>query len=75
MQTGEAEDEHLAAKGGPTMNLLLEYGTYDLRLIFGHEAPPVFPTETIAFWEALFGVASAVYGIHKFKHGGSVFNG
>ncbi|KAJ4379241.1 hypothetical protein N0V86_005286 [Didymella sp. IMI 355093] len=64
-----------STQGTTTMNLLLEYGTYDLRLIFGHLTPPVFPTETIAFWENLFGVANAVSGIHEFKHGGSDFNG
>jgi hypothetical protein len=57
------------------MNLLLEFGTYDLRLIFGHKLPPVFPKEILAFWEALFEVADAVYGIHEFKTGGSEFNG
>jgi len=58
-----------------TLNLLLEYGTYDLRLIFGHQTPPVLPGEILTFWEALFGVADAVYGIHEFKNGGSEFNG
>lgn len=66
LQSVEAKD---------TMNLLLEYGTYDLRLIFGHHAPPVFPKEILTFWEALFEVADAVYGIHEFKTGGSEFNG
>jgi hypothetical protein len=62
-------------KGKDTMNLLLEYGTYDLRLIFGHKLSPVLPKEILAFWEALFEVADAVYGIHEFKTGGSEFNG
>jgi hypothetical protein len=61
------------AKG--TMNLLLEFGTYDLSLNFGHTLPPVYPEEIIAFWEALFELADAVYGIHKFKAGGSEFYG
>jgi hypothetical protein len=58
-----------------TMNLLLEFGTYDLSLYFGHTLPPVFPKEILAFWEALFEVADAVSGIHEFKAGGSEFYG
>jgi hypothetical protein len=67
--------ERQSVEGKDTMNLLLEYGTYDLRLIFGHNLPPVLPKEILAFWEALFEVADAVYGIHEFKTGGSEFNG
>ena len=57
------------------MNILLEYGTFDLRLIFGHNLPPVFPAEIATFWKALFQVGDAVYGIHDFKAGGSEYNG
>ena len=58
-----------------TMNLLLEYGSYDLRHIFGLHTPPVFPTATIAFWKALSQIAAALSGIHNFIHGGRDFNG
>ena len=64
-----------AAERRPTMNLLLEWGQYDLRMIFGVQSPPVFPKEILAFWEALFEVADAVSGIHEFKTGGNEFNG
>ena len=56
-------------------NLLLEFGTYDLRHIFGLQTPPVFPAAIVAFWEALSKVAVAVYSIHAFKHGGNDFYG
>lgn len=71
----QVNGEVQSAKFRDTMNLLLEYGTYDLRLIFGHHTPPVLPKEILAFWEALFEVADAVYGIHELKAGGSEFNG
>lgn len=58
-----------------TMNLLLEYGTYDLRLIFFHRLPPVLAKEILAFWQALFELADAMHGIHEFKAGGYEFNG
>ncbi|CAO2655474.1 Nn.00g105380.m01.CDS01 [Neocucurbitaria sp. VM-36] len=72
---GQVNGERQSVQGKNTMNLLLEYGTYDLRLIFGHVQPPVFPKEILGFWEALFEVADAVYGIHEFTSGGSAFNG
>ncbi|KAF3053232.1 hypothetical protein E8E11_000162 [Didymella keratinophila] len=72
---GQPKETFLPANGKTTKNLLLEYGTYDLRLIFGHQTPPMIPAETIAFWEGLFEVASAVSEIHDFKHGGNEFNG
>lgn len=58
-----------------TKNLLLEFGTYDLRHIFGLQTPPVFPAAIVAFWKALSKVADAVDGIHAFEHGGNDFYG
>jgi len=58
-----------------TMNILLEYGNFDLRLYFGHYSPPVLPAEIIRFWKSIFEVGDAVYGIHEFKQGGSEYNG
>ncbi|KAF2006619.1 hypothetical protein P154DRAFT_615336 [Amniculicola lignicola CBS 123094] len=62
-------------KGKTTMNILLEYGTYDLRFVFGLRSPPVLPREIVTFWKSLFQVADAVSGIHLFKTGGNEFNG
>lgn len=58
-----------------THNILLEYGTYDLRMIFGHRLPPVIPKGIITFWAALFEVADAVHGIHEFKIGSDEYHG
>lgn len=75
-KVGQTSDERQTSEQRKTTkNLLLEYGTFDLRLIFGHRSPPVFPKEILSFWEALFEVADAVSGIHNFKTGGSEFNG
>ncbi|OAL52683.1 hypothetical protein IQ07DRAFT_380568 [Pyrenochaeta sp. DS3sAY3a] len=49
--TGQANGERQRFERKTTKNLLLEYGTYDLRLIFGHKSPPVFPKEILGFWE------------------------
>jgi hypothetical protein len=57
------------------MNILLEYGSYDLESWFGHVTPPMLPKEILSFWKALFEVADAVSGIHEFKIGGTEFNG
>jgi hypothetical protein len=69
----DAKDPRTERK--PTMNLLLEWGQYDLGMIFAAHSPPVFPKEICTFWEALFEVADAVSGIHEFKTGGNEFNG
>jgi hypothetical protein len=58
-----------------TKNILLEYGTLDLRLVFGHQSPPVLSAEIIRFWGSLFEVGNAVSGIHEFKQSGEKFNG
>ena len=50
-----------------THNILLEYGEYDLEMIFANMLPPVFPTEVTKFWASLFDVAKALASIHNFK--------
>lgn len=57
------------------MNILLEYGTFDLRTYFGHISPPILPSEIIRFWMDMFEISDAVQGIHEFRSGGIQYNG
>ncbi|KAF2438416.1 hypothetical protein P171DRAFT_160681 [Karstenula rhodostoma CBS 690.94] len=49
------------------MNILLEYGRFDLMGIFEHRNPPVNSPEIEEFWRSLIEVVDALRGIHDFK--------
>lgn len=49
------------------MNILLEYGRFDLMGIFEHRNPPVNSPEIEEFWRSLVEVVDALKGIHDFK--------
>ncbi|KAK5659026.1 hypothetical protein OQA88_1113 [Cercophora sp. LCS_1] len=63
-----------------THNILLEYGDQDLDEYLALNQPPVLASEIIEFWENIFGVATTLKKVHKFRYegpGGDVedFNG
>jgi hypothetical protein len=72
---GLRDAEDLQTERKNTMNILLEWGQWDLGMTLRARSPPVFPKEICTFWEALFEVADAVSGLHEFKTGGNEFNG
>jgi hypothetical protein len=49
------------------MNILLEYGRFDLMGIFETRNPPVNSPEIEEFWRSLIEVVDALRGIHDFK--------
>ena len=51
-----------------THNILLEYAECDLAEYFAEQLPPVFQTEIVSFWKALFEVADALERIHNLEN-------
>ncbi|KAL1606266.1 hypothetical protein SLS60_003668 [Paraconiothyrium brasiliense] len=49
------------------MNILLEYGRFDLMGIFESRLPPVNSPEIEEFWRSLIEVVDALKGIHDFR--------
>lgn len=62
----ESETSEVEVRKIPTLNIILEYGDYDLDEYFREFTPPVFQSEINFFWTGLFDIAHAVEGIHDF---------
>lgn len=57
------------------MNILLEYGEFDLMGIFESRLPPVNSLEIEVFWRSLFEVVDALKGIHDLKTQNDQYHG
>ncbi|KAF1979436.1 hypothetical protein BU23DRAFT_154737 [Bimuria novae-zelandiae CBS 107.79] len=57
------------------MNILLEYGRFDLMRMFQYRLPPVNSPEVEGFWRSLIEVVDALKGIHNIRTQNGRYNG
>ncbi|KAI1339834.1 hypothetical protein F5Y15DRAFT_415753 [Xylariaceae sp. FL0016] len=58
----------------PLMNLVLEFGDFDLYTAISSEAPPVSPSEIKGFWSGMLDISRALEAIHKLSIDGIDYN-